>query len=166
MTLCHCHDYQAQFSDEDTGAQRGPAVTSCDRVSCVHLQEPVTTRSRTQKGERARRLWRNTSFQTWRTQTQTQTWMKTRMRMRTRARMSRQDHPRRHPCPARRPRCQQTPHPFRARSPQMPPLATRPCGAAQSQKQAVAPGPAKASCASLGWGQPFRAPWRRIPAQP
>lgn len=130
-------------------------------------QEPVTTRSRTQKGERAQRLWHSISFQTWRTRTQTRTWMKMRMRMR-RARTSR---PRRHPCPAHRPRCQQTLHLFRALSPQMPPLATRPCRAAQSQKPstwqlAVVPSPAKASCASPTWDGPLRAPWRRTQAQP
>lgn len=65
------------LADEASGAYRGGATgAGCDPKSPVFSpQEPVTTRSRTQKGERAQRLWHSTSFQTWRTRTQTQTWL-------------------------------------------------------------------------------------------
>lgn len=151
------------------GQRVGPAVTPGSPLSTP--QEPVMTRSRTQKGERAQRPWRSTSFQTWRTRTRTRTWTKTRMRMKRRARTSHRDRPQRHPHLAHWPRCRQTPPPVRALSPQMPPRAARPRGAARGWKPsawqpAAAPCPAKAPCASPGWDRPLRAPWRRTQAQP
>lgn len=147
----------------------GLAVTPRPPVSTP--QEPVMTRSRTQKGERAQRPWRSTSFQTWRTQTRTQTWTKTRMRTKRRARMSHRDRPRRPPRLARWPRCRQTPPPVWALSTPMPPRAARPRGAARGRKwsswqPAVALRPASAPRASPGWDRPLQAQWRRTQAQP
>jgi hypothetical protein len=131
----------AELADEETGlSEKQPGVSVVPGANCglgspvFSPQEPVMTCSRTQKGERAPRLWRSTSFLTLRTLTQTRTWTKMKKRMRRRVRMSCLGHPQRHPRPGHQPHFGKTPLLFGALSPQMPPLTMRPHEAARSQK--------------------------------